>query len=422
VAPEHESAPSPARATAAPTSARAPARDLDAVAEVLTLQRTAGNTAVGTLLGRGAGPGVLRDPTAGWAGVTSGPNAAPHTTAGTAIKRVPVKGIAEGRGKGNALVLIPEWLPAVATVEVLFHLHGHKTGSFAAGYPGAEDESLYRFEQALDQFSAAKTRPIIAILPQGGDTSEFGKSASEVNAGTYIQQAIDAVPPDQWPHKPAPKAGGIILSGHSGAGGRFASMFGNEKMPGGTGAGHLEGFFSFDTVNGKDGQRVSQIVEGNEYKKHLAFVLGRLDEDLTMLQAERAKLGAKKEDDIQAALEAKLQKDGFRFRAFYSGSPHLKAAKPGETPALDPDAEAGYADRYFLLKGKVDEWFDAHAGDLGGKGSKAFAALRANYTIEAAGTDHMHDMGGVPGTGGAWDHENMRRALGSLPTSPQGGP
>jgi phosphoenolpyruvate carboxylase len=54
--------------------------------------------------------------------------------------------------------------------------------------------------------------------------------------------------------------------------------------------------------------------------------------------------------------------------------------------------------------------FDTHAAELGGKGSKVYAALRANYTIEPAGTEHMKMMGA-----------KMPTALGGLPTTPQGG-
>jgi hypothetical protein len=352
-------------------------------------------------------------PTAGWAGAAKGStNAAPRTTTGTNIKRVPVKNIATGRGDGNALVLIPDWLPKVGTVEVLFHLHGHRTETFQEGYKNAEDETLYRFEQALDQFSADKKRPIIAILPQGGPVSEFGHDASDLNANTYIQQAIAAVPPDQWPGGTVPQAQGVILSGHSGAGGRFASMFGTAKMPA-----KLESFFSFDTINGKDGQKVSEIPEGNEFKQHVKFLLGRLDDDLAMLKAERAKASNQTDEQIQDALAAKLLSGGFRFRGYYSGTPSLKDAK-----TLNPAATADYADRYFLLAAKIDKWFEDHASELGGKGSKVYDALRANYTIQASGTDHMHDMGGIKGPKDTFTHENMRAALGSLPTTPQGGP
>jgi hypothetical protein len=310
-------------------------------------------------------------------------------------------------------VLIPEWLPAGKTVEVLLHLHGHKWPGYGLGYETAEDEYLYRIEHALDQFKAAK-RPIIGVLPQGANPSLFGKDTGEIDANVYIQQAIAAVPPAEWPSGPAPQAGGVILSGHSGAGGRFADMFGTAKMPG-----QLEGFFSFDTINGRTGQKVSEIAKGNEYQKHLAFVLGKLDADAQRLAAERAKLAGSKEDQIQEALAGKLARDGFRFRAFYSGPVHVK---PDGT--LDEKAESTYADRYFLLKSKVDAWFDAHASDLGGKGAKVYAALRANYTIEAAGTEHMEGMGGVPGAkkGDPRQHENLRAALGALPTTPQGGP
>ena len=348
----------------------------------------------------------------GWAGAGKGStNAAVRTTAGTGIRRVPIRGVAAGLGKGNAIVLIPAWLPAVKTVEVLFHLHGHKWPGYGLGYETAEDESVYRFEQALDQFAKSK-RPIIAVLPQGGSLSEFGKTTKEVDADDYIQQAIAAVPVDQWPGGTAPAAGGVILSGHSGAGGRFADMFGNEKMPK-----RLEGFFSFDTINGKTGQKVSEIVTGTEYKKHVAFIRDRLDADLAMLAGERKKVAGKKEDEIQTALETKLVHDGFRFHAFYTDAPNVR---PDGT--LVPTATAGYADRYFLLKGHVDAWFDAHATELGGKGSKVYAALRANYTIEPAGTEHMKMMGGIPGAKDQpRQHENMRTALGGLPTAPQGG-
>lgn len=355
--------------------------------------------------------------TAGWGGVGKGStNAAIRTTKGTSIKRVPVKGIAGGRGQGNALVLIPEWLTPSKTVEVLFHLHGHKYPGYGVGYENAEDEGVYRIEQALDQFKDAK-RPIIAVLPQGGPTSEFGDAALDVNAGVYILRAIAAVPVDEWPNKTVPQAKGIILSGHSGAGGRFAGMFGTEKMPGGTAGipGRLESFFSFDTINGKDGQKVREIEDGPEYKAHLAFVMGRLDADLQTIKAAKA-AGQK---DTQ--LEATLGRDGFRFRAFYTGSPKLKRDDP---KALNPDATADYADRYFKLARNVDAWFDAHATELGGKGSKVYTALRANYTIEPAGTEHMKMMGGLPGRKSTdpWTHENLRTALAGLPTAPQGGP
>ncbi|HET8755080.1 MAG TPA: hypothetical protein VFM58_03675 [Solirubrobacteraceae bacterium] len=347
----------------------------------------------------------------GWAGAGKGStNREPRTTAGTGIKRVPIRGVAAGRAGGNALVLIPNWLPEVKTVEVLFHLHGHEWPGYGFGYGSGQDETVYRFEQALDRFATTK-RPIIAVLPQGGSRSEFGTDSGELDADTYIRQAIAEVPADQWPGGAAPGAGGVILSGHSGAGGRFADMFGTAKMPK-----RLEGFFSFDTINGKTGQKVSEIVSGNEYKQHVKFILARLDADLAMLAAERGRAAGKQEGEIQAALEGKLVREGFRFHAFYTEAPHVRG-----DGTLDPSATAVYADRYFLLKGHVDAWFDTHAAELGGKGSKAYAALRANYTIEPAGTEHMKMMGGLPGAtkGDPWQHENMWTALGGLPTTPQ---
>ncbi|HEX5619634.1 MAG TPA: hypothetical protein VFX51_14530, partial [Solirubrobacteraceae bacterium] len=350
----------------------------------------------------------------GWAGAGKGsPNLEPRTTDGTGIKRVPIRGVASGIGAGNALVLIPNWLPDVKTVEVLFHLHGHEFSGFGFGYGAGQDETVYRVEQALDQFAKSK-RPIIGVLPQGGSLSEFGKTkGGELDADTYIAQAIAEVPLDQWPSGTAPAAGGVILSGHSGAGGRFADMFGTAKMPK-----RLEGFFSFDTINGRTGQKVSGITDGNEYKQHVKFILDRLDADLAMLAGERKKASGKKEDEIQTALEGKLVREGFRFRAFYTEAPNV-----GADGALKPTATSVYADRYFLVKGHVDGWFATHAAELGGTTSKVYTALRANYSIEPAGTEHMRMMGGVQaGKDKPFEHENLRTALGGLPTTPQGGP
>ena len=91
---------------------------------------------------------------------------------------MPIRGVASGLGHGNAVVLIPQWLPEVETVEVLLFLHGHKWPGYGLGYEKADDESTYRMEQALDQFAASK-RPIIAVLPQGGSLSEFGKTPGD---------------------------------------------------------------------------------------------------------------------------------------------------------------------------------------------------------------------------------------------------
>ena len=227
-------------------------------------------------------------------------------------------------------------------MEVLLHLHGHKWPGYGVGYETAEDETLYRFEQALDQFSKTK-RPIIAVLPQGGSLSEFGKTTERDRRGRLHPAGDRRRAGGPVAGRRGAAAGGVILSGHSGAGGRFADMFGTAKMPYRPG---LEGFFSFDTINGKTGQKVSEIVTGNEYKQHVKFILGRLDADLAMLAGERKAAAGKKEDEIQAALAAKLVREGFRFRAFYTEAPHVR---PDGT--LDPNATAVYADRYFLLKG-----------------------------------------------------------------------
>ena len=425
-----------------PVSASRPALTADPTQELLDLQRSAGNQAFQTLLRQPktkakvkpkvkTPPAPPPPPTAGWKGVKSGsPNVGVTTTPGTKIKRVPVKGIKEGLGFGNALVLIPQWLPQMSTVEVLLHLHGHQLAGYDLGYESAYDESLYRIEHALDQF-AANQRPIIGVLVQGSPTSEFGKGGTkDVNVGAYIQQAIAAVPPDQWPNKTAPQAGGVILSGHSGAGAGFTNILGTEKMPHSTKGkpGELEGLLSFDTINAM-GEKVSGITAGRQYKALRNFVIARLDADLRMLNDERSKATGKTEAQIQTLQEQKLVREGFRFRAFYTGTPHFKqppkprrgappAPAPTGPPSLEPTSDSNYADRYFMLARELDAWFASNEQALGGQASKAYKALRANYTIEAAGTSHMKMLGGVQDAG-VWTHENLKTALVGLPTVPQ---
>ena len=425
---EPPSAPTHRRARARPpVSASHPA------ARLLDLQQTAGNQAVQSLLRAPevkvkpkrkvkpkpkVKPKTPPAPTVGWKGVRSGINAADQTTAGTKIRRVPVKGIKAGLGDGNAVVLIPEWLPQMSTVEVLFHLHGWQLRGYKLGYESGYDETQYRFSHALNQFEAAK-RPIIAVLAQGGPKSQFGRGgASAVDVGKYIQQAIAAVPTDKWPSKTAPQAGGVILSGHSGAGAGFAGILGTEKMPHSTKGvpGQLEGLFSFDTINAK-GEKVSAITSGRQYKAHRDFLIGRLDADLAMLNAERANAKGKSEAQIQTQQEEKLVREGFRFRGYYTGSPHFKR---GSSTELEPTKGSNYADRYFRLAGELDAWFATHEQELGGQASKAYKALRDNYTIEFAGADVIHmDMLRGKQDQGVWKHENLKDALGGLPTVPQ---
>ena len=409
-------------------------------AQVLDLQRSAGNQVVQTLLRTPkvkvktkTPPAPPPAPTAGWKGARSGPNAGVRTTRDTQIKRVPVKGIKAGLDFGNAVVLIPEWLPELSTVEVLLHLHGHQLKGYDLGYETAYDETLYRFSHSLDQFAATK-RPIIGVLPQGSSTSEFGKGGTkDVNVGDYIQQAIAAVPPDQWPNNTAPKAGGVILSGHSGAGAGFSDILGTEKMPHSTKGtpGQLEGLFSFDTINAMN-EKVSGIASGRQYKALRDFVISRLDADLSMLKDERTKAKGKTEAQIQTQQEEKLVREGFRFRAVFTGTPHFRkpprprrgempAPEPRGPPTLEPTSPSNYADRYFMLAAEIDAWFASHERDLGGQASKAYKALRANYTIEAAGTSHMKMLGGVKDKD-VWEHENLKKALGGLPTVPQAKP
>src|SRR4051812_15665066 len=140
---------------------RARPRPTAETAGLLALQRSAGNSAVGSLLG------VQRK--VGWTGAgAKSPNRDARDTKGTSVLRIPVEGIKEGVSPGRAIVLVPHAAAQPpTTVEVLFHLHGWFIPGFGRGYHEhggkVDDEALYRIEQQLE----ASGRTMIGILPQG---------------------------------------------------------------------------------------------------------------------------------------------------------------------------------------------------------------------------------------------------------------
>jgi hypothetical protein len=433
------------------------------VAHVLALQRAAGNRAVQTLLARSGLGTIQRD--IGWTGKDvdpKSPNAPPpegkpRVTPGTSVLRIPVQGIPEARTEsdlddwteyidevdpvtkqpvldpktnkpkqvgikpvrdftrekpggadgGRAIVLIPQTLPEADTVEVLFHLHGHTLGYRSHGRRHeVDDEGIYRIEQQLDAIAsppgAKGGRPMIAILPQGGWYSGFGAGRKAVNVDAYIASALALVPEAVWPRGKRPKAGGVILSGHSGAGSPLGTMFGtaDEKDPAKRLLPeHLEGVILFDTIN-KAG-----ITAGGQFDQTYNFAVHQLDGDLAQLKKieadEKAKAGT--DDQIRIKQVQWLQKDAFRFRAFATHSAYEKSFK-------------ALADK--LQK----EWFDKHEAELGGAKSAVYAALRANYSIAPAGegVEHMQMIGGVQNKKtGKYEHENLKDALSSMPERPQ---
>ncbi len=297
------------------------------------------------------------------------------------VPAVPVRDVTPetpGTGTaGRAIVLVPQALPAgLAEVEILFHLHGHNIGYRGRGPHGQgapRDTERDRIEQQL----SASRRPMIAILPQGGFASDFGRSGHAVNVGTYIDQVFALIPPSAWPPGPVPRRGDVVLSGHSGAGEPLSTMLraGPAMLPV-----RIEGLFLFDAIN-------DDRVEG-EYGAVRDWLHRQFLRDLRQLRTELQPVEW-------------LQQRAFRFRGVYTGG--------------------GYERRYRALADEIQGWLNLAADrrQLGGRGSALFRAMRDNYRIVPAGqVDHEHMLGGrTDRATGARRDENLGAALSQLPVA-----
>src|SRR5262245_5801807 len=180
-------------------------RRRDLHAEMLHLQATAGNAAVGALLRR-CGPTLLqRKPKeqAGW------PDADPAVDPATSfswnkekhfvgsIGRYPLAGLPEGNQRkwlegwsktvtvepanGRAIALVTKEPPfdPKKPVLVLVHLHGYAEQSVRP-YPGWRQHSTthkvrdVEHDRIAQQIEEANNPQIIGVLPQGGEQSDFG--------------------------------------------------------------------------------------------------------------------------------------------------------------------------------------------------------------------------------------------------------
>ena len=210
------------------------------------LQRSAGNAAVGSLLRRGGGPGLLqRAPDErGWTGGDStggGWNAKAQEVGSTKIERIPIEGLTTGNQQaygggaeqaktkesaaGKAVVLLPLGLDPKAPVDVMLHLHGfgYRSGDPYAGWRQDQGSGTVRdvdqdrieeqMKAAVDSNSdAAQT---IVILVQGVGASDFGKLAYN----DYAKEALGIAAKRGFPQLPAvPADFKLVLSAHSGGG------------------------------------------------------------------------------------------------------------------------------------------------------------------------------------------------------------
>jgi hypothetical protein len=297
-------------------------------------------------------------------------NKAETTVAG--VRRIPLEGIPGGNtlkdkqpaaaeaADNRAIALVPAGLDPSQPVDVLLHLHGWNVGYRQRKTKGSDDETLRvgsvrdvesdRIEQQI----AASKRPIIAVLPQGTALSGFGK----LNSDAYIAEVFKKLTAmGAWgPQKPAPPIGRVILSAHSGGGGRTSEMMaepGTPRLPSA-----LKEVALFDAINGP-----------GELGIVTTWVQQHLDNDLATLMS----LGTSTAGAPTSAQTAYLQKS-MRVRAYYSQDLYRK--------------------RHETLQKSIDDWFAKNAAPALGTSSPLYAQLRDNYrTIPVHHGEHNKIMG-----------------------------
>jgi len=138
-----------------------------------------------------------------------------------------------------------------APVEVLLHLHGWSTGGrerandrkkATVGRKGTvRDVEIDKVPQQM----VASGRNMIAVLPQGDARSQFGPTSGaqwDALVREVLQRLVDLLPELEQPPRPAR----LVLSAHSGGGGRVAELLRRDSLPDRT----ME-ILLFDAVNGK---------------------------------------------------------------------------------------------------------------------------------------------------------------------------
>ena len=348
------------RVTPAARPRKKPVPTRMSTADVLDLQRDAGNHAVAGLMrpvqrvggwkdadtrpGKGIAQG---EPKTGW-------NVEEHAV-GT-IRRIPVDGLTQGLqspvagdggksltkeevggtltgparsdkaeqgGRGRAIALVPSGLKPELPVEVLFHFHG-STENASRGFAGwrqHKDSGAVRDverDRIAQQIEASRNPQLVGILPMGVNQSSFGA----ISPDPYIRDAFDRLGElGAWPA--APKTFRVVLSAHSGGG------FAIERM--------MRGRAGFQMP-----QNLGMIVlfEANNNLKSLkkgerqaftAWALGQLDAHLAYLTGPAS--SADKRTYLQKAT---------RLRAFF-----------------DPRKGHGYGSIYLPLRKAVADWFTA---------------------------------------------------------------
>ncbi len=252
-------------------------------AELLDLQRLAGNAAVTALLQEGGPVAMQRDtkwpdaPPNDRAKGTQGINAGPSSSG--AFTRYPVHGMSMGNAARNlddaaweaadhrAIVLMPGGVDPKSKPDVLFLLHGHsvgwREGKLGASGPvtkkhplgskndpiGSEFNNGYSVkgetrDRVPDNLADSLNPNMIAVLPQGTNDSGFGSYETK----PYIQEALKQIDA-KWEKA---DFGRIVLSAHSGGGPNVTSPLAStsRKAGGVTVSPEVQDIALFDAING----------------------------------------------------------------------------------------------------------------------------------------------------------------------------
>ena len=327
------------------------------------------------------------------------------------IRRLPI----QIDDKRQAIVLIPSKLDPANSIEVLLHLHGHKSVYPQIGYAGSSLNEVrdVQYENIEQQLLASGHDQMIAILPQGSGKSEF----EDVNTTTYVAAVFNAlnnlgmwgkdengnpIKVDTEKNKPE-----VILSAHSGGGANLSSLLekgGKPANPGG-----MKGLFLFDSINARaipkknpdgtiaiDDKTKKPISSGNpdvnssrELKRIRGFVAYQLELELTQLDS-LTKLPDTTPDPNQDNIRQRqlqfLEENGFRVRGYYT---------PG-----------WYEKIYAPLVKDINDWFKTTAKKkLPGLDQKIIDRWSQNYVIQSVNA--VSKVGKVGEKGGHKGHLNI---------------
>jgi len=320
-------------------------------------------------------------PSLGWD--DEGPNKAGAELVNGQVWRYAVKGLPAP--VSEAIVLVPasikEQMKAdpKRAVDVLIHLHGYGIGmrartaarEKAAGRqlpadvkPGqTRDVALDRLEDQLGLL--AQERTIVAILPQAqAYHSEFGEAEFDrTGLMTNVFQSLEKL----GVAMPAP--GGVILSGHSGAGRTLSKVLGKEaKRPADQ---QLEELILFDAING-----LSELTPVTDWIKQ------RLQADLTNL----SKLAAGSKDPTTLLTYLGTSS---RFRGYCTHN------KPNSKSPRYVDFFMGTKFKFESVQQTISRWFaKEEAQAFGPDVARRWQANYAVTDVEAKGTvGHEQMMG-----------------------------